>query len=260
MDVSICRGFMAKISTVLLTTVVLSGCFSCGQKDTKQPVTGQQDFVKEYKVYGEFKQGKRIILTHGVSGTDAQYLLGPEGVGALPILKDRLVTEGYQVITFTYPNTTADIFIDGGRLYKQQYRAFLDWMLLDLNKRYGIATELDIGGFSFGGLHAMIALTIEPHKFDRYLAIDPVSDPSLTTIFGPYQATDFNAFKELGVLSSINGIILTTQNDNILGYKNAENLCYAIGGKCTYYKEIDPRILHDVTVNMVDQIMAWLNH
>lgn len=226
----------------ILCLLILSACGT----EPKKADWVYPEFVKTYKTFGTFT-GKRVLLTHGIWDTDALY----DG-GYFGNLKAGLIAKGFQVITFSYPYTDGPIMRDGGKIYREQYVEFLQWLIQDANQRYGVATELDIGGFSFGGLHAMIGAAALP--FNKYAAIVPVSDPKISGLFGPYEATYFNAFNEVSVLSTKPGFITTAHGDSILGYLPAQNLASQIG--CQYHDYMGI-VGHNVSNEMITDLINW---
>lgn len=237
---------MKKLITILSMCIMSA----CAQNPVAPEGPARPEFVKSYNVFGTFT-GRRIVFIHGIWGDATQF-----DSGWLGLLKTTLVQHGFQVVTFTYPNTGGKIFDDGGGAYREQYREFMKWMLDDLDTKFGVPTELDVAGFSFGGLHAMIAISLFPTRFTKWVAMVPVTNPTVTGLMGPYEAPLFNAFNEVPVLRAHPGFIQTSQLDNILGYQNAENLSHQIGNN--FYMMSTSGILHDIDSNVINAIMGWL--
>ena len=238
---------MKSLLLVLFCTIVLSACWGCGGPVAFVKPWVNPDFVKTYKVFGP-STNKRIFLTHGVWSDDTQY-----DSGELNALRNGLVAKGFQVITFSYPYTEEGIFLDKAKQYRDQYHDFLQWLIDDTNLKQGPVTELDIGGFSFGGLHALIGSAMFP--FQKTIALLPVSDPERTSLFHGRASDYFNAFNEIEVLSGKAEIITTSQDDNILGYENAQELSNEI--MSTYYQYTDCHG-HDVSASMVTDVLNWI--
>ncbi len=224
---------------------------ACGENPVFVPVQVRPDFVKTYNVFGA-NTGKRVILAHGV-WSDATFW----NEGYALSLRQGLQAQGYQVVTFTYPVTNGEIFNDGGSAYRQQYADFLQWMFTDLDATQGAVTRTDIGGFSFGGLHAMMAVSLFPAVFTKWFGLCPVANPNFNPeIFGHYDAPMFNAFNYVPVLQAHAGFIQTSLHDNILGYQNGQNLSTQIGNN--FYMQSVSGILHDFDAQVVTSLLNWI--
>lgn len=234
----------ALVQSLLVASMIFSS-LSCAISKIDYPFAPQQPFVQTYKVFGSFT-GKRILLTHGIWGNDNQY-----ESGSLKDLRDGLVAHGYQVITFSYPYTEPSILYDAGLAYRNEYLNFLEWVITDTESRFGAATELDIGGYSFGGLHAIIGAANLP--FNRYLAMLPVTNLTATNLLGDLSDTYFDAFQELPALGGKPGMVVTSHSDQILGYQNAQAFAVQAGAD---YHDYAPGNGHSVTPEMVQDILA----
>lgn len=228
---------------VALFTLILS---ACGSASDFPPDFTLPEFTKSYHVYGA-PSHKRILLTHGIWGDDSIY-----NGGDLVALRNGLVAKGYQVITFNCPWFDSRFFADGGKEYRHRYIEFLKWLIKETDSKYGYAYVLDIGGFSFGGLHAFIGASSIP-RIHKYLGMVPVSDPhAYTYLFGPYSAPHFNAFNEVARLRFKTGVIVTSHDDNYLGYQNSANLASMLHAR---YQDFTGAGGHNVNAAMVQFIL-----
>lgn len=236
-----------KVVVLGIVLILMSGCAGCGSSNRNQIGGSDFKFINTYKVFGP-NSNKRIFLTHGIFGDDTQY-----DSGDLLVLRNGLIAKGYQVFTFSYPYTNASVFRGQWEAYFFAYNDFMQWMIQDINRIYGIPIEMNIGGFSFGGLHALIASAFFP--FNKCVGILPVTDPSQYDLFWKLDAKYFNAFNYISQLHSKPIMITSSQDDSLLGFQNAQLLSNQIGANYRNYNDAHG---HNTSPQMIQDILNYL--
>jgi hypothetical protein len=190
---------------ITLTTLTLVSC-----KKTEEEA---KDFIYNYSVFGSFS-GKRVFLAHGNQGQGSDYLIKDTG---LRTIFDGLIAKGYQVILFDYPKTKKTTFKQAGLAYRQKYQHFLNWMINETDRVHGLATERLFGGVSLGGLHAFMAVTLNP-LIQKYFAVVPVTDIRALKEFKNVNPEHFNALNEALAISQKPGLIIYGTADYRVNY------------------------------------------
>lgn len=187
------------MKALLLSLIVLVGV-GCSKKDKVPPLV----FNTSYTQYPSqiASNGKRVYLIHGFRGDRSAY--------EHPVFKpfvDDLTASGYEVITFDIPYTYPDYFNhDGGASYRAKYEEQLRTIEAQVNLDHGLLTNI-IGGFSFGGLHSMMGMSIASDLFVGYFAILPVVHMDALVEMQGTVAPLFNPMNELATLEQYPGLI-----------------------------------------------------
>lgn len=178
---------------------------SCGKKHEVPPLS----FNTSYTAYSSTvaSNGKRVYLIHGFRGNRSAY----EQPVFKPFVED-LNGAGYEVITFDLPYTYPDYFKDGGYNYRAGFESQLRTIEAKVNMDRGAMYNI-VGGFSFGGLHSMMAMSIAPDLFTAYFAILPVVHMDALIEMQGTVAPAFNPLNEVATLEQHSGLITWGTHD-----------------------------------------------
>lgn len=175
------------------------------------------EFDKNYSVYGS--GDNRVILIHGI-WSDKSYW----ETGYAKELKEKLVENNFQVITFTFPNTTDETWVNNGLTYRRSYLNYMNWLLKDLDDKYPISGNNIVGGFSFGGLHAMVAAS-DIEEINNYFAIMPSMDISRVV----KNVSNKNFYPIDSKLINKSGFVISGSKDTLVNYKLSESWALGMG-------------------------------
>lgn len=237
---------MRLLITILLTILL----FSCGKQEEELPCANvdrstDYSFEKTYTVQGT-NNGERIILFHGIFGSSASF----DG-GAGKRLVDALLADGKQIVTVSYPMTTNGMFYNGGRLYRERFKSFMSWLINDLDTNQGTAAKNIVGGFSFGGTHAILTAVDNSTYFDNVVAVAPALD--IRTVIPSYLCesnTHFNLLSEADNIQTLNAYVTIGDADTIVHWKEVQGF---FDGYLSH--SIHTQILHTQYLQMKLQIL-----
>lgn len=190
---------------------------SCGKKDRVPDLR----FDTSYTLYSPTvpSNGKRVYLIHGsLKYSRVQW--------EHPVFKpfvDNLVANGYEVITFDLPHFYSEYFYDGGLNYRAGFQNQLRTIISNVETDHGVMNSI-VGGFSFGGLHAMIAMSDISDIFQAYFAILPVVEMTALTELKGMASTHFNPKHEIAVLETKPGLISWGTLDFRVNYQHSIDL------------------------------------
>lgn len=242
---------MLKFITIFLLVV---SCGSSNPTTNKIPSSTQNvtasTFTRTYQVDGVNING-RVIYIHYYNGSANQ--MNGEYFG---VLKQGMISKGYQVVSFDCPKVDELSFIDGGKLYTKNYLEYLDWLIPDLEQNHGPTNELVIGGVSFGGLHTLVAVANRAHYFTRYFTVVSVVD---LTVLQPYKGQNVDTFTALGIapkLANTPGLMAWGGADTFVDFRLNKALADEIG-PMVLGVEI-PGYWHEVEQPQVDTVLNWL--
>lgn len=198
----------------LIIIVILTLLTSCGAKKSQD-----LEFEKTYQVYGDSING-RVYLIHGFYGQGSDYLTNEN----LNIIFNDAIEKDYQVVLFSYPHMRNATFSNAGLDYQNRFKAFMTWMLSDVDAKYGIASENVVIGVSLGGLHSLMTAGLFSDYFDRYAAIVPVTDPTALKELSSVDSNHFNALNFAGSIDKIPGLITYSLDDERVNFRLTEIL------------------------------------
>lgn len=203
------------------------------------------NFQNKYSVFGEGE--KSIILSHGIWSDEKQW-----STGHSKDLVDGLVKLGHQVITYSYPNTDENTFNNNGICYRKNFINFYNWMLLDIEKNHGMKKFIS-GGFSFGGLHSIIA-TSEIDKLYYYFGIMPTMD--INVVMKHANTKYFRAENEKHNLKYKKGFIISGLQDNIARHELSKKWSDEMGLSVQHlYVDLDHRLNDEI----VNEVIKWVD-
>lgn len=168
-------------------------------------------FKTDYTIF-QAAGTKRVYLMHGFRSSRHQYDIEP-----FKSFVDDLVAQGIEVVTFDTPYAYREYFLmDGGANYRKMYKEQLETIVADVEANYGVKRSFS-GGFSFGGLHAMMANVLLPNKFEAFFAALPVTDISALKEMKNVNAHQFNPLLE--DMSQLTGMVSWGTNDERVNYR-----------------------------------------
>jgi pimeloyl-ACP methyl ester carboxylesterase len=230
---------------IIVFLVFLASCGHGANSGGSSANCPESQFKKEYNVFGN--STKRVVLSHGVWDSANFWNIG-YGVD----LRNALVAKGFQVITYTYPNTTDSTWDNGAVCYRKDFVDFSNWMISDLDSKYGPKTEMIFGGFSFGGLHSIIGASAIV-KVDRYFGMLPAVD--MRVIYKNVNMKHFNAKSEQAALANKDGLIISGDQDTVANHLLSEQWAAEMGNIVTHYNvNIDHRLNQEV----IDHVLDWI--
>lgn len=234
---------------VLLLLLVLT---ACGKKEPVPPLVFNTSYTR-YEALN-VSNGKRVYLIHGFRGDRSAY--------EHPVFKpfvDDLTASGYEVITFDIPYTFPDYFNhDGGASYRAKYEEQLRTIEAQVNTDHGLLTNI-IGGFSFGGLHSMMGMSIASDLFVGYFAILPVVHMDALVEMQGTVAPLFNPMNELATLEQYPGLISWGTNDLRVNYQYSIDLVAMLNPANVTgieYVGLD----HTTNSQVVQDTLDWINN
>jgi len=208
----------------------------------KKEVSCTDNFDKKYNLHGESE--KLVILSNGIWASESYWNTNS--------LKSDLVNHGYQVVTYTYPYTDVSFFNDKGKCYRKNFTNYIEWLISDIEKK-GIKKEVIAMGFSFGGLHSIIAAS-NNDRIKNYVGILPSID--IGVIFKSANTRYFNARYETNSLKNKHGLIISGLKDNIvdhrISYKWSKKMVDSVDH---IYFDID----HRMNDEMIKEVITWVD-
>jgi predicted esterase len=234
---------------IILSLLILVGC------SKKESVPALQ-FDTSYTLYSPTiaSNGKRVYLIHGsLKYSRAQW--------EHPVFKpfvDNLVASGYEVITFDLPHFYSDYFYDGGLNYRVGFQNQLRTIISNVETDHGVMDSI-VGGFSFGGLHAMIAMSDISDIFQAYFAILPVVEISYLTELKGMASSHFRPINEVSILETKPGLISWGTLDNRVNYQYSKDLVNIMNPVTTTgieYVGLD----HTTSPEVVQDTIDWINN
>jgi predicted esterase len=199
--------------------------------------------------------GKRIYLIHGFRGNSSSYTRGN-----LKVLTDYLMANGYQVITFNLPYTERYFFEDGGLAYRNLYKTRLEELRAQVDTDLGPAAKNIIGGFSFGGLHAMMGISITTGLFDSYLAMLPVTRINVLAEMSGINSDQFNPFFEENVLKNFSGKMCWGTADMRVDYRLTITLASDLTGLGANLDTTEfVGLGHDSSIDVINASITWFD-
>lgn len=203
---------------------------SCGSSNNAPA----SQFEKQYSSFGQSKNV--AILIHGIwsDKTLWDYGLGLD-------IKNSFIENNYKVVTFTFPNTTDETFLDAGLIYRLHYISFLNWLISDLKKN-SVVEKIIIGGFSFGGLHAMVAAS-DIKEIKEYFAIMPSMD--LSKIIKGISNSNF--YPSNNNMVNKKGFVISGSKDDLVDYKLGQQWALSMGQSVDHMLiNLDHRLSPDI--------------
>lgn len=238
---------IAKI--LIMVSIILT--ISCKKEEKVGPsVNDIPAFNYSYNVYGS-NTGKRVFMIHGLSGSRADF-----NSGNLKELRDRTVANGNQVITFDTPYTRAYYFNDGGTKYRKMFKDFLDWIIADTNSKLGNASDLIIGGYSFGGYHAFMAVA-STNYFNGYFGLLPLTRMASLGGFTQVNVPNFDPFSEIARLQTVPGFINWGTSDSVVDYTQSIRLVDLVGNTLEWGEHVGSG--HGPNMAEVQEVVDWIN-
>lgn len=242
--------FLILVSGLLLLASCGKGVHSKTKEELEKDIA---PFTLDYEVAGE-NHGQRVYLIHGLGGHGHSF----ESSDTLRALKYGLVNNGYQVVTFTLPQPSREMFEDGGLEYRETYGRFVKLIDIYVGSKHGRAGKIIYGGVSFGGLHAFMAVALSK-KVAGYFAIVPVTDPSALTEFAGLNTDHFNPLLELDKISSRPGFIIYGDSDARVNSGLTVRLIHglSINNANLRFEEVRNHG-HETTAEIVDRVLSQI--
>lgn len=160
------------------------------------------------------KPAKRLYLIHGLRSSKEMWTKEP-----YKTFIASLDAKGIQTIAITLPYAQGAMFADGGMKYALEYKLFVASLLERINAKYGVADETLVGGISFGGLHALMAVELMPSAFNAYFAVVPVVGIGALDEFKGIQTPAFNPLANPRYLAAKPGLIIWGNQDMRVDYR-----------------------------------------
>lgn len=253
----ICLHFIKKVGRrftkihvlIIGQILLLSSLIGCG----KPIETFQIEFDPALYTYAPstLANGKRVFLIHGMWGSHEMFEIGP-----YKTLKDALLSQGYEVVSFDCPTFTASLFRDNGSYYKSQLISRLNLAIEQANQAFGHTAKNILGGISFGGMHALVAMAEMP-QFEAYFALIPLLQVSK---LGYFPNVNNDGFKpEASSLLNRPGYIAWSSDDLVVDYTQAEQFhmeLVNLGADITH--EVYANQGHSIS-NDPSTLISWLN-
>lgn len=238
------------LTKVLLGLVAVVGCSRCAPpKETPYvPLVFSQDYT--LKASEGPWNGKRVILIHGFRLNRTNYEVMP-----FSDLVARLRLAGYEVITFDLPYGMPYHFIDGGVQYRRLFEEQLRGIVARVRADRGPDSSFLVGGFSWGGLHALMGQVLAPDLFSSYFAILPVTDMSAVSELSTVEAPHFNPLRE--DLSPYSGLISYGTRDERVNFRLTQELVRQTAPLRLTVIEY-PGLGHQTTPQAVTDTLTWI--
>jgi alpha-beta hydrolase superfamily lysophospholipase len=208
---------MKNIIIYSVLAIMLFLNISCAKKDETPPLVFDTSYTKTEPTIAS--NGKRVYLIHGsLKYSRAQW--------EHPVFKpfvDALTADGFEVITFDLPHFYPEYFHDGGANYRAKFENQLRTIVANVELDHGHLDNI-VGGFSFGGLHSMMAQADMPDVFNAYFAILPVVEMTALTELKGMASSHFNPKNEVAVLETKRGLISWGTQDFRVNYQHSIDL------------------------------------
>lgn len=206
-----------KALTIALAIALLSACAKVDKRESYFKDTSYELFEPTTALKA------RLYLIHGLRSSKSLWHSEP-----FATFVTELQAKGMQVITFSLPYATQEMFLDGGQAYGSDYQRFLLTLSETVNTEHGLAPHTFIGGISFGGLHAMMGISLLPDEFEAYFAHLPVTSVQALAEFPLYPNDRFSPFAHEELLASKPGRIAWGNQDMRVDYRLTQRLAEEI--------------------------------
>ena len=151
--------------------------------------------------------GRRQYLCHGLNANATTWDSGP-----YLTLANSLRAAGDSLVLLNLPVAQACAFVNGGWQYREQFNAQLNAVMDAVEAAHGTAPKNVIGGISYGGLHAMMAIVLNGRFMAWWVhlpvvrvdALGPTGNPELANVGN---IVKFNPQYEVAGLSLKKGLI-----------------------------------------------------
>lgn len=223
---------------------------SCSKKEPVPPLIFDTSYTRHESTIAS--NGKRVYLIHGSLRYDRSQW-------DHPIFKpfvDGLTSNGFEVITFDLPHFYSEYFFDGGLNYRAKFEQQLRTIIENAELVHGHMNSI-VGGFSFGGLHSMIAMADISDIFTAYFAILPVVEMTALSELKNMPSSHFNPKNEVHILETKPGLISWGTQDFRVNYQHSIDLVNSMDQtKLTAIEYVG--LGHETTTQVVNDTLTFV--
>lgn len=202
----------------------------------------------------------RVLMFNGVGTFPEAYLMSP-----YQNLATDFLTNGYQMILVMIdssidPLCFIDFFHDDGSQYALYWKNRVSNILSTFDKMSGPVKTTLVGGFSLGGIHALMAVELLPGRFDGFFAYEPVVHLNAVLEFSALNTPKFDTYFDLNTLAKPIGYIAWGTLDHRVNwtldkqlYEDLKTLNADVHGK--EWSGIE----HEAHQEQIDDIQKWFD-
>lgn len=194
----------------------------------------------------------RVFLIPGMDGTAANFM---RGYGSAAWVHG-LAAMGADVVLLNTPIPKACWFSDGGVRYRDGFLKEFDAIAADAKAKHGPAGQAVVAGYSYGGLHAMVAYAARPSSFVGWEAAMPVVKlGALGELAAVGDAPSFNALSIQKQLFGTQGFLSWGTIDWRVDNRWIESLAIAVRSPGIVTKAY-PGVGHERTAQAIADLLA----
>lgn len=211
------REIVLNVLAIALIALMSLSSLGCAVRQEAPPLSFSTDYT--YLDATGAPNGKRAYLIHGslnYSRVQWQHPLFAPFVAGLR-------AQGFSVVLFDLPAFYREYLDDQGLAYRKGFETQFRTIEGLVSQAEGAPTENIVGGFSFGGLHSMMAQVLAPDLFSAYFAILPVVDMTVLEELQGLNASAFNPALE-PTLSGHKGLITWGTHDERVNFRLSSKL------------------------------------
>lgn len=194
--------------------------------------------------------GRRHYLFHGLN-SDASYW----SAAPFTALISGLAAQGDESVLFNLPIAATCFYTNGGWQYRDQFNAMVNAVMNAVELVHGPAAKNVVGGVSYGGLHAMLATSINGRFAAWWAHMTVTRVDALTELSGVGDAVRFNPQFEVERLAMKKGYISWGTADTRVNWTLTKAIADQLPGIVTKheYAGLD----HTTNTQGVSDILAY---
>lgn len=196
--------------------------------------------------------GLRVYLYPGFNQTAAQWQSSPFNG-----FVSNMLAAGHELVYLVPPSAQPCLFTNGGWQYREEFVAQLNAAMSAVEAAHGPAQVNGAGGFSWGGIHAMIAKA-SSSRIGFWFAHVTVTKPSaLTELASVGDVFRFNPFFEVPALAPSKGFISWGTQDDRVHWQYTKELADRLSGSVT--KVEYPGLDHSTNSQGIADVVDFVN-